>query len=75
MCRTLGSDEVIDYKTTDVVARLREGCKVFHHVFDNVGNVLADLYPASKDFLVDDATYFIISGGISYDYIKVGGKN
>lgn len=75
LCKRLGADEVIDYKTTDLVVRLREGGKRFEHVIDTVGNAPADLYPASKDFLVDRGQYHIIGGGVTFDYVKVVGRN
>lgn len=75
LCKRFGADEVIDYKTTDFVARLREGGKRFEHVIDTVGNAPADLYPASKGFLVDGGQYHIIGGGVTFDYVKVVGRN
>lgn len=36
-CKELGADEVIDYRTTDVVRALKTGSRVMQHVVDNVG--------------------------------------
>jgi len=38
LCKSLGADEVIDYKKQDVVATLRASNEKFVHVVDNVGH-------------------------------------
>jgi alkaline phosphatase D len=49
-CKSLGADEVIDYKTTDVVEALSAHGPTFNVVVDNVGTP-ANLYKASPAFV------------------------
>ncbi|KAK7754972.1 hypothetical protein SLS62_003056 [Diatrype stigma] len=78
LCRRLGADFVIDYKTQDVTAVLRELASAppggdgsssggkFKLVVDNVGLSPADLYTAADDFL-DAATgkFVQVAGGFT----------
>jgi alkaline phosphatase D len=50
LCKSLGADEVIDYKTTDVVKALSSQGPVFKLVVDNVGSP-SNLYKASTAFV------------------------
>ncbi|TQN66527.1 Zinc-type alcohol dehydrogenase-like protein [Colletotrichum shisoi] len=50
LCRQLGADEVIDYRTRDVMAELESRGKVFDSVIDNVGGTSA-LYDISSTIL------------------------
>ncbi|KAI9714757.1 MAG: hypothetical protein M1820_000046 [Bogoriella megaspora] len=60
LCKDLGADEVIDYKTTDVIGTLKaKGPGYFSLVVDNVGTP-SNLYKASDDFL--DGKYVQIGG-------------
>ena len=59
LCRELGADEVVDYKTTDIAAALAD-MQPFAHLVDNVGD--AALYSASKAFLTPDARYVFVGG-------------
>ncbi|RYP16760.1 hypothetical protein DL765_004937 [Monosporascus sp. GIB2] len=65
LCRSLGADEVIDYKTQDVCevlrARARDGDK-FALVVDNVGSP-HNLYKAADDFLAPGGKFVQIAGG------------
>ncbi len=38
LCKSLGADEVIDYKTSDLISTLKAKGQVFDAVIDNVGN-------------------------------------
>ncbi|KNG50814.1 hypothetical protein TW65_01792 [Stemphylium lycopersici] len=49
-CKSLGADEVIDYKTTDIVNALSSKGQIFSLVVDNVGTP-DNLYKASSAFL------------------------
>ncbi|KAH8651283.1 hypothetical protein BX600DRAFT_473318 [Xylariales sp. PMI_506] len=49
LCRDLGADEVIDYKTTDVVQALAAKGLVFDAVIDNVGSW--EIYDHRKSYL------------------------
>ena len=67
LCRRLGADEVIDYKTQDVCARLRELAAdgKFKLVVDNVGASPRDLYKASDDFLVPTGVFVQVGADMS----------
>ncbi|KAF9697720.1 hypothetical protein EKO04_004418 [Ascochyta lentis] len=51
LCESLGADEVIDYKTTNLVDALTAKGPVFQLAVDNVG-MPADLYKRSASYLV-----------------------
>ncbi|KAJ0160199.1 Zinc-type alcohol dehydrogenase-like protein C16A3.02c [Colletotrichum tanaceti] len=65
LCRSLGADDVIDYKTADVVADLRARGNVFAVVVDNVGNSPPNLYKASDDFLLPGGHFKFVGGAVS----------
>jgi NADPH:quinone reductase-like Zn-dependent oxidoreductase len=50
LCKSLGADEVIDYKTSDLLLELRNKGPIFDLVVDNAGSP-ADLYERSATFL------------------------
>lgn len=50
LCKSVGADEVIDYKTTDVVKALSDKGRVFKLAIDNIGTP-ANLYRASNAFV------------------------
>jgi len=54
----LGADEVIDYKTVDVIAHLKKNppSPKFHVIFDTVGNS-ADLFTASPAYLAPSGVF------------------
>lgn len=66
LCQELGADEIIDYKTTDVVAKLREQGKVFAVVVDNVGNSPPNLYAASDAFLLPKGHFKFVGGAVNF---------
>ncbi|CAN8097318.1 unnamed protein product [Discula destructiva] len=73
LCRNLGADEVIDYKTQDVSQVLKSAGKVFQLVVDNVGGSSAneqDLYVAANEFLRDDGHFIQVGGGVSKAMFK-----
>lgn len=55
-CKSLGADEVIDYKTTDIVEALSAKGQVFSTVVDNVG-APDSLYKASSAFLLPEGKF------------------
>ncbi|KAK4456341.1 zinc-binding dehydrogenase [Cladorrhinum samala] len=64
LCRDLGADEIIDYKTSNVMESLRARGKVFALVVDNVGGSPADLFIGCNDILVSKPKgHFIYVGG------------
>ncbi|CCF42049.1 zinc-binding oxidoreductase [Colletotrichum higginsianum] len=62
LCRQLGADEVIDYRTRDVVAELKSRGKVFDLVIDNVGGTSA-LYDISSTILKPGGTFSSVGVG------------
>lgn len=74
LCRRLGADEVIDYRTQAVGEVLKSKGNVFCLVVDNVGitpDKQEDLYTAANGFLQEDGFFVQIGGGTSKDQIKV----
>ncbi|TDZ67580.1 Zinc-type alcohol dehydrogenase-like protein [Colletotrichum trifolii] len=70
LCKDLGADDIIDYKTADVVAALREQGKVFALVVDNVGNAPPNLYKASDDFLLPEGRFKFVGGAVSVAQVR-----
>lgn len=62
LCKELGADEVIDYKTTNIVDALKKAGPVFSVCVDNVG-AIGELYPNAPSFLLPTATYVAVGGG------------
>ncbi|KAK5991883.1 Zinc-type alcohol dehydrogenase-like protein C16A3.02c [Cladobotryum mycophilum] len=60
LCEELGADEVIDYRTTDVVEHLKKNGQVYKLAVDNVGNAPSNLYELSKDFLLPEGTFVLV---------------
>jgi alkaline phosphatase D len=56
LCQSLGADEVIDYKTTNIIEALTAKGQVFQLAVDNVGTP-ADLYKRSADFLAPSGKF------------------
>ena len=64
LCKDLGADEVIDYKTSDLTKELRAKGQIFSLAVDNVG-MPNDLYTTSHRFLKPDAKYVQVGAGMS----------
>ncbi|KAF2870419.1 hypothetical protein BDV95DRAFT_595924 [Massariosphaeria phaeospora] len=62
LCRGIGADEVIDYKTRDIIKTLQEKSEAFDHVVDNVG-IPANLYKVSHNFLKPTGTFVQVGVG------------
>lgn len=62
LCKELGADEIIDYKTTDILTALKKAGPIYSVFVDNVGAV-GDLYPKSSSFLLPTAPFVSIGGG------------
>lgn len=56
LCKSLGADEIIDYKTTDIVSTLKGKGQIFDIVIDNVGNS-ANLFHECEAFLKPDGVF------------------
>lgn len=54
-CKSLGADEVIDYRTTDVVAHLKRQGTQFALLFDTVGN--SAIYYSAHHYLKPEGSY------------------
>lgn len=67
LCKELGADEIIDYKTTDILEALRKAGPIYSVFVDNVGAV-GDLYPKSSSFLLPTAP-FVSIGGASIGHV------
>jgi alkaline phosphatase D len=64
LCESLGADEVIDYKTTDVVEALAAKGPVFQLAVDNVG-APANLYKQSASYLAPNGKYVQVGASTS----------
>ncbi|TLS22184.1 uncharacterized protein PpBr36_09983 [Pyricularia pennisetigena] len=62
LCKDLGADEIIDYKTSDVVAELKKKGQVFDLAVDLVGFSPGNLYTSSSDYLKPEAKYVAVGG-------------
>ena len=60
LCKSLGADEVLDYKKIDIVSQLKQKGQVFDLAIDNVGNP-AQLYEHSDNFLKPNGTFAQVS--------------
>ena len=60
LCQSLGADEVIDYRTTDVVRHLQRQGTQYDLLVDNVGSL--ELYWSAHDYLKADGLYINIAG-------------
>jgi NADPH:quinone reductase-like Zn-dependent oxidoreductase len=60
LCKSLGADRVIDYKTANIIAELKKQPNFFDLVVDNVGTP-SDLYFASTHFLKPDGMYMQVA--------------
>ena len=64
LCKDLGADEVLDYKSTDIIQSLTSQGPVFALAVDNVGSPPA-LYNAADHFLKDGGRYIQIGAAAS----------
>lgn len=73
LCRSLGADDVVDYKKKPVLDALRVKGQTFHHVVDNVGSL--DLFFESDKFTKPDAQYVLVGAnpslGLFWNMMKV----
>ena len=69
LCKSLGADEVLDYKSADIVKQLGEKGQVFDLVVDNVGSP-TNLYQVSHSFLVPTGKFVQVGMGIGLGPLK-----
>ncbi|RSL61360.1 hypothetical protein CEP51_013642 [Fusarium floridanum] len=65
LCKSLGADDIIDYKTSDVLAELKKRGQVFRHCVDNVGDSPSNLYAFSDNFLFNGSKFLFVGGHVS----------
>ncbi|KAM0420428.1 hypothetical protein ACHAPT_011849 [Fusarium lateritium] len=65
LCKSLGADDIIDYKTSDVLAELKKRGQVFRHCVDNVGSSPSNLYAFSDNFLLDGSKFVFVGGHVT----------
>ncbi|KAJ0418802.1 putative oxidoreductase [Aspergillus carlsbadensis] len=75
LCKGLGADEVIDYRTEDLVSVLKGKGKIFNLAVDYAYREETNLYKASDDFLTDGGLFVMVPGGLSGATLKTLGKN
>jgi alkaline phosphatase D len=64
LCKSLGADKVIDYKTSDITKILSDGGPSYDLVVDNVGKP-EDLYSSSHHFLEANGKYVQVGTEVS----------
>lgn len=67
ICKSLGADEVIDYKTTDVDKHLQRNGTQYDLLVDNVNS--PELYWNAHDYLKPEGTYVNIAGAITLPHV------
>ncbi|KAF4468824.1 quinone oxidoreductase [Fusarium albosuccineum] len=65
LCKSLGADDVIDYKTSDVLTELKKDGQVFSLCVDNVGDSPPNLYARAHDFLLPGSKFVFVGGHVS----------
>lgn len=63
LCKSLGADEIIDYKTSDVVEELTKLGRVFSLIVDNVGYSPMNLYRKTGHVLLADGVFVLVAAG------------
>ena len=69
LCKDLGADEVIDYKTSNVTETLKSNGQIFDLVVDNVGSP-HEMYKASDHFLKNGAKFVQVGAPISLSSVS-----
>jgi NADPH:quinone reductase-like Zn-dependent oxidoreductase len=69
LCKSLGADEVIDYRTQDVVQTLARKGQQYDLIVDNVF-ANADIYWSSHKYLKPEGRYITIAGNAQFSVIK-----
>ena len=69
LCKDLGADEVIDYKTSDPCETLKSKGQIFDLVVDNVGSP-HEMYKASDHFLKDSGKFIQIGVPLSLSSVR-----
>jgi NADPH:quinone reductase-like Zn-dependent oxidoreductase len=73
LCRSLGADEVWNYKTVDILAKLESGGELFDGVIDNVGSL--SYYGCEKHLRADGRFITVgVDGGVTINSILADAK-
>lgn len=75
LCKELGADDVIDYRTQDLVSVLKEKGRVFSLVVDYAYREETKLYRASNDFVKQGGKFVMIPGAVSGGTMQTITKN
>lgn len=74
LCKSLGAEEVVDYRKQSVVKALKASGRKFDHVVDNVGSDFR-LYYRCHEYTKPGAVYVMVGGtpslGFAVDMLKV----
>ena len=73
-CKSLGADEVIDYKNTNIVEALAAKGQIFQLVVDNVGTP-ADLYKQSASYLLPNGKFVQVGASSGFASLVQIGSN
>ncbi|KAI5241675.1 NAD(P)-binding protein [Aureobasidium subglaciale] len=68
LCKSLGADEVIDYRTQNVHETLKRSGKQFDHIVDFVGS--PELYWQAHDFSKKEAKVVNVGATMSLDFFR-----
>lgn len=66
-CKSLGADQVIDYRTTDIVGHLRRQGTCYDLLIDNVNT--PEVYWNSHHYLKENGFYINIAGAITFPHL------
>ena len=73
LCKSLGAEEVVDYKKGNVVEALKKNGVKFDHIVDNVGTD-PDLYWRCHEFTKPGALYVMVGGAPTWSGLSNGLK-
>jgi NADPH:quinone reductase-like Zn-dependent oxidoreductase len=68
LCKSLGAEEVVDYKKGSVVEALKASGVKFDHVVDNIGSD-PSLYWHCHEFTTEKAVYVMVGGSPSCSFV------
>jgi len=68
LCKSLGADEVIDYKKQSVIEALKASGQKFDHAVDNVTGD-KELYWRCHEYMQPGALYILVGGSPSFGHI------
>ena len=69
LCKSLGADEVVDYKKGSVANALMSSGVKFDHIVDNVGGGDLELYWKSHEYTKPGAAYVLVAGALTLSHV------